>query len=145
MKIRLLFIAFSIILSTACSAQFFKPLPKPGGSAKFGLAKVSADSTMNSFRPVVAISALVSNGTQLAGGFGIGYGHYKWDAASQSWVTQYSIAAIGFLGTDGIKITGTGGLVFGLPGTNGIISVGPGYDFTGKQVVLLTGVQIQFK
>lgn len=145
MKFKLLLLSLAVIFSTACSAQLFKPLPKPGGSAKFGLAKVAADSTMNSFRPVVAISALVSNGTQLAGGFGFGLGHYRWDASSQSWVTVYSISAIGFLGTNGSSITGTGGLVFGLPGTNGIISVGPGYDFTGKQVVLLTGVQIQFK
>lgn len=144
MKFRLLLLAFSVVFSTACTAQFFKPLPKVSRSEKLTLG-ASADSTMNAFRPVAVLSASVSNGTQLAGGFGAGYCHYKWDATSQAWVTIYSISAVGFLGTNGNSLTGTGGLILGIPGTNGIIGVGPGYDFTGKQVVLLTGVQLQFK
>lgn len=134
-----------IAISFSCKSQgFFKPLPKLSRTEKFALG-VSADSTMNSFRPVAVLSASVSNGAQLAGGFGAGLGHYKYDAASQEWVTVYSISAVGFLGTNGNSLTGTAGLVLGIPGTNGIIGVGPGYDFTGKQVVLLTGVQLQFK
>jgi hypothetical protein len=46
------------------------------------------------------------------------------------------------MGTNGKQITGTGGLIFGIPGTGGLIQIGPGYDFTQKQLVLLTGVGI---
>jgi len=148
MKFKLLLLVLSVVFATSVSAQsFFKPLPKGQAYAsKMSLAVVdSSKLTMNAVRPVVALSALVSNGTQLAGGVGAGFEHLKWDQPSQSWITVYSISALAFLGTNGSSITGTGGLVFGIPGTNGIVGVGPGYDFTGKQFVLLTGVQIQFK
>jgi len=139
----LLFLSL-IVFSFSCQAQFFKPLPKLSRTEKFALG-IAADSTMNAFRPVIAISATVSNGASLASGAGVGYEHLKWDQASQSWVTVYSISAIGFITTNGSSIGGTAGLVLGIPGTNGLISAGPGYDFTGKQIVFITGVQIQFK
>jgi hypothetical protein len=137
------FLIFATLASQAQSP--FKPLPKPGYPFTLGATADSSKLTVNAVRPVVAITAAVSNGTQLAGGFGAGFEHLVWDPASQSYITVYSISALAFLGTNGTSITGTGGLVFGIPGTNGIVGVGPGYDFTGKQFVLLTGVQIQFK
>jgi hypothetical protein len=149
MKLKLFIIALISFTAINASGQsFFKPLPKMHEylANHLSLAVVdSSDLTMNAFRPVVAISASVSNGTSLASGFGIGLEHLKWDQASQSWLTVYSISALGFLTTNGSSIGGTAGLVFGIPGTNGLISVGPGYDVTGKQIVFLSGVQIQFK
>lgn len=146
---KLLILAALVLITSACSAQgFFKPLPKGPAYASNKMSLTIVDSsnlTMNSIRPVVAISAMVSNGTQLASGAGAGFGHYRWDPASQSWVTVYSISAVAFIGTTGSSITGTGGLVVGIPGTNGILGAGIGYDLTSKSVVALTGVQIQFK
>jgi hypothetical protein len=148
MKLKILFLCISVVVASIASAQsFFKPLPK-GNQYASNMSLAVTDSsklTMNAIRPVVALSALVSDGTQLAGGFGAGFEHLSWDQASQSWVTVYSISALAFLGTNGNSITATGGLVFGIPGTNGIVGVGPGYDITSKQFVLMTGVQIQFK
>jgi hypothetical protein len=145
MKLKLLLITLLFAFAGTVSAQsFFKPLPKLH-SYDAGKLGVSTDSTMNSIRPVVAISASVSDGTSLASGLGAGFEHLKWDPVSQSWITIYSISAIGFLTTNGNSIGGTAGLIFGIPGTGGLISVGPGYDVTGKRWVFLSGVQIQFK
>ena len=140
----LLFLVFIAVSLTTNAQSFFKPIPKLSHNVSLSIGNAQ-DSILNSLRPVVAISALVSDGTALAGGFGAGFEHLKWDASSQSWITVYSISAIAFIGTGTTGITGTGGLIFGLPGTNGIIGVGPGYDFTNKKVVLMTGAQIQFK
>lgn len=148
MRIKLFLLAFSLIAVASCSAQsFFGPFPKgPAYARKMSLSVVdSSNLTMNAVKPVVVISALVSDGTELAGGFGAGFGHYIWNEVSQSWVTVYSISAVAFLGTNGSKITGTGGLVFGIPGTNGTLGAGPGYNITLKQWSLLTNVIIQFK
>jgi hypothetical protein len=135
-----LFLCLSVVFTTSCSAQFFKPLPRPAmlREGHFGLA---TDSVINSFRPVVSVTALLADGTQLAGGLGIGFQHNKWDVPSQAWVTQWSLSAIGFVGTNGNQITGTGGLVFGFLN---FISAGGGYDFTQKKFVLITGAQLHF-
>lgn len=142
MKLKLIILVFAVAFSTVCSAQFFLPLHKPTlNASKFGL---SLDSIVKSIRPVAVISATASSGAQLAGGAGFGYQSNKWDATSQSYITQYSVSIIGLLGTNGNKITGTGGLVIGVPGTNGMLGVGGGRDFTQSQWVFITGVQIKF-
>lgn len=139
-----LFLGLLIVTTISINAQsFFKPLPKLNESIN-GKMGVSSGSVLNSIRPVADITATVSNGAQLAGGIGIGFQHNQWDASSQTWITEYSISGLIFLGTNGNKITTTTGLVVGIPGTNGIIQLGYGYDFTGKQPVLLTGVGIKF-
>lgn len=140
---KLLILASVLLFSMSASAQFFKPKALPTAQNKFG-ATVTNQFVKNFFKPIIGVTALVSNGTQLAGGAGIAFQHDKFDAASNSWVISYSVSALGFLGTGGGKITGTGGLVFGIPGTGGIVQIGPGYDFTNKQIVLLTGVGINF-
>lgn len=141
MKFKLLLLVFSIAFSFSCSAQtFFKPLPKPA-SAKFGL---SLDSIVKSIRPVVVLSATVSDGAQLAGGAGLGYQANKWDAASQSYITQWSLSAVGLIGTTGTKLTGTAALILGVPGTNGLIGLGGGYDLTQGRWVFVPTVQIKF-
>jgi len=124
-------------------SQVFMPLSQPGhyDQGKYGL---SIDSIVKSIRPVVVITANVSDGAQLAGGAGFGYQSNKWNAASQSYITQFSISAVGLLGTNGAKLTGTGGIIVGIPGTNGMIGIGGGYDFTQKQSVLIMGAQIKF-
>lgn len=129
-----------LLFAVTANAQFFKPLPKPGGSfnGKLGLA---TDSVINSFRPVVSVTALLGDGSQLAGGFGIGFQHNKWDVPSQAWNTVWSLSAIGFLGTNGNTITGTVGGVFGFLN---FISVGAGYDITQKKAVIITGAQLHF-
>lgn len=143
MKYKLVLLVLAIAFAFSANAQFFQPLPKPGGAAegKFG---ISLDSIVNSIRPVAVISAAVSDGAQLAGGAGFGYQRNVWNAASQSYITKYSVSLIGLLGTNGAKITGTGGLVIGIPGTNGLIGIGGGRDFTQGAWVLITGVQIKF-
>lgn len=130
----------ALIGTTASAQSFFKPLPKHN-EAKFG---ISLDSIVSSIRPVAVIGGTASSGAQLAGGAGIGYQRNKWDATGQSYTTLYSISLIGLLGTTGTKITGTGGLIIGIPGTNGLIGIGGGRDFTQGVWVLLTGVQIKF-
>jgi hypothetical protein len=140
MKYRLVLLASVLLFACTAHAQFFKPLPKPGHvvEGRFGLA---TDSVSNSFRPVVSVTALLGDGSQLAGGFGIGYQHNKWDAPSQTWNTVWSLSAIGFLGTTGNRITGTIGGVFGFLN---FISVGAGYDITQKKAVIITGAQLHF-
>lgn len=140
MKFKLLLLSFAIIFSTACTAQFFKPIPKPGhlAAGKFGLA---SDSVQTGFRPVVGVTAILSNGTQLAGGVGVGWQSNKWDIASQTWVNQYSISGIAFLGSNGSSATISAGLVVGFLN---FISLGPIYDFTSKKFGLATGVQLHF-
>ena len=140
MKFKLFLLILSVVFATSCSAQSFfgpKPVPYPGG--RFGL---TADSTHNFFRPTVSVSATFSNGTALAGGFGIQFQHDKADAASNTWVVQYSVSAIGFLTTNGTKMGGVAGIVLGIPGTNGIVNVGGGRDFTNGAWVFITGASI---
>lgn len=143
MKLRLIVLASVLFFSMSASAQFFKPKPLPTVEAKLG-ASLSNPLVKNFVKPIIGVTALVSNGTQLAGGVGVAFQHDKFDAASNSWVISYSVSAVGFLGVGGGRITGTGGLIFGIPGTAGIVQIGPGYDFTYKQIVLLTGVGINF-
>lgn len=138
MKFKLFLLSILTVISFSCTAQsFFKPLPRPSHSVgKFGLA---ADSISNSFRPLIGVSAtIMSDGSTLAGGFGAGFNHAKFDYASQSWITQYSISGLVFLDS---KTSVTGGILFGL--ANGIFQIGPGYNFTTKQFAVLTGIGIK--
>ena len=150
MKKVLLLLSMFVTVSIGCVSgqSFFKDIPPPTFSKETKLTAslkgISLDSIVKSIRPVAVISGVTSSGVQLAGGAGIGYQSNKWDAGSQSYVTQYSISLVGLLGTNGAKITGTGGLVIGVPGTNGLIGVGGGRDFTLGAWVLITGVQIKF-
>lgn len=150
MKFKLLFLVFAVAFATSCSAQsFFKPIPKCKGTYSTDQVghlslTASGDSIQNSFRPVASVTASVSNGAALAGGFGISFQHNKWDIPSQTWVTEYAVSGLGFLVTNGNSIGGVAGIVLGIPGTNGLINVGPGYDFTSKQVVFLSGVIFKF-
>ena len=155
MKKIMLLLLVGVLFVGAANAQFsgfFKPLPKIHSThellwenGKTSIAtKFSLDSVVKSIRPVVVLSADVSDGAQLAGGAGIGYQSNKWDDASQAYITQWSVSAIGLLGTTGSKLTGTGGIIAGIPGTNGIIGIGGGRDFTQGKWVLITGVQLKF-
>jgi hypothetical protein len=128
-----------IAISFSSQAQFFQKSPVPGASAKFAAV---APTTQNFIKPIIGVTASVSNGASLGGGVGISFQHSKSNAATNSWDIQYSISGIAFLSTNGTKISGIGGLIFGIPGTGGLIQIGPGYDFGNKQVVLLTGVGI---
>lgn len=141
MKCKILFAAI-LFISIGANAQFFKKSAIPPRSYSLVEGATTAPTTQNFIKPLIGVSASVSNGTSLAGGIGVSFQHSKDDATTNSWVIQYSISALGFLGTNGTKISGTGGLVFGIPGTGGLIQIGPGYDFTQKQLVLLTGVGI---
>lgn len=144
MKFKLIILASVLFFAMSASAQsFFGPKALPTGGTKLGIS-ASNPLVQNFVKPIIGITASVSSGAQLSGGVGVAFQHDKFDNASNSWVIQYSVSGIGFLGTDGSKITGTGGLVFGIPGTNGLIQAGPGYDFTNKKVVILTGVAINF-
>lgn len=141
MKFKLLLLSLAVIFSTAVSAQFFKKTPVPGAS-EFKMGATSAPVVQNFVKPIIGISATVSNGTSLGGGVGISFQHSKANAATNSWDIQYSISAIMFLTTNGNAIGGTGGIVIGVPGTGGLVQVGGGRDFTQKQWVVLTGVGI---
>lgn len=141
MKIKLLLLAFAVVFSTACTAQFFHKTPVPG-AAEFKMGATVSPTVQNLIKPIIGISATVSNGTSLGGGVGISLQHSKANAATNSWDIQYSISAIAFLTTNGNAIGGTGGIVIGVPGTGGLIQVGGGRDFTQKQWVVLTGVGI---
>lgn len=141
---KLFLLSVCVVFASTVSAQsFFKPLPKPShlAAGKFGLA---TDSVQTSIRPVLNISATFSDGTSLAGGAGIGVQHNKWDVTSGTWITKWSVSAIGFLGTNGTKISGTAAIVFGIPGTNGLVNIGPGYNLTNGVWVLATGAIIKF-
>ena len=145
MKFKLLFLILSVVFATSCSAQsFFGPKPPPYPGGRFGLngASLAADSTHNFFKPTINVSATFSNGTSMAGGIGLQFQHDKANAATNTWVIQYSVSAIAFLTVNASKIGGTGGLVIGIPGTAGIIQLGAGYDFTNKQFVAITGAAI---
>lgn len=136
---RLKILIFALVISNALFAQsFFKPLAKPGTkiSLKTGSTLVTVQ---NSFRPIVGVTASISDGTNLAGGIGASFQHNIWDTPSQTWITQYSVSALVFLDTRAAVV---GGLVLGL--ANGLIQIGPGWDFTTKKFTLLTGVGIKF-
>lgn len=137
-----LFLCLSFVIFNACDAQqFFKPLPRPGiVTGKFApkATTTTVPSTMNVFRPVASVTASIDGGAQLAGGAGISFQHNTYDNPSNSWVTQYSVSALAFIDT---KASIVGGLAFGFLN---FISIGPGYSFTDKKFVLLTGVQIKF-
>jgi hypothetical protein len=142
MRIKVLLLALSVCFAGACSAQsFFKPIPKLNHEVSLGIA---TDSIQNSLRPVASVTASFSSGAALAGGFGIAFQHNKWDIPSSSWVTQWSASALGFLVTNGNSVGGIAGVVLGIPGTNGLINIGPGYDFTNKQWGFLSGVIFKF-
>ena len=129
----------AIGVSLGASAQsFFKALPKPGLNAKFGAEQALV---VNSIRPVVSVTAVLADGTQLAGGAGAGFQHNVWDPASQTYTTQYSLSAIGFLGSNGSNATFSAGLVVGFLN---FLSAGPVYDFTTKKFGVATGVQLHF-
>lgn len=140
---KFLLLALFVIVTASCSAQsFFKPLPKCTVSYATGRFGLAADSTINVFRPVVGVTAAINDGTQLAGGVGAGFQHLKWDAPSQTWIPQYSISAIAFLGSN---TSGTADVIAGgVVGLLNFVSLGYGYDFTQKKGVFLTGVQIHF-
>ncbi|HEV3223874.1 MAG TPA: hypothetical protein VGZ90_13390 [Puia sp.] len=144
---KVLFFLLAIAGSLSVNAQFFKKAALPTESEKathrLGTAAPTA-LTKNFFKPIVDVTATVSTGASLAGGFGVAFLHDKFDTPSNSWVIQYSVSLLGFIGTNGKQITGTAGLAVGIPGTAGIIQLGPGYDFTQQQFVLLTGVGINF-
>jgi hypothetical protein len=146
MKIKLLILALVLGVTTAHAQSFFNNVPPL--ETKFGVAKNSVglplDSILNAIRPVVVVSATVSDGAQLAGGAGFGYQRLKWNATTQAWQTMWSVSAVGLLGTNGLKITGTGGIIIGIPGTNGRIGIGGGRDFTLNDWVLITSAVIQF-
>lgn len=144
MRFKILFILL-LAVSFANAQSIFtpKPLPAQKFSIKEGVA-APAVVTQNFIRPILSASASVSNGAQLAGGFGFSFQHDYLDSTSKTWAIRYEISILGFLGVGSGKVSGTAGLVFGIPGTNGIIQVGPGYDFTNKQLVLLTGAAINF-
>jgi hypothetical protein len=145
MKISVLLLC-AVLMASVCNAQFFGPKALPSGFGKLRLdAAAVVDSstlTKNFFRPAVGISASLSNGTQLTGGIGISFQHNKFDVSSDSWAIQYSLSILGYLGTNGTKLSGLAGFLFGIPGTGGIVNVGNGYDFTGKTPVFFTGALI---
>lgn len=144
----LLSIVMLSVFGANAQAGFFKPKPLPNVSDIKFKATPSGDTVIsivkNFVRPIVDVTATVSTGASLAGGVGLSWQHDSFDIASNSWVIKYSVSAVGFIGTNGTKITGLGGLIFGIPGMGGLVQVGPGYDFTQKQIVLLTGVGINF-
>lgn len=146
-----LMILIIVSLASSVHAQsFFKPIPKPTQNEIFkaraliqlsdsvAVSSTQVNMAQNSFRPVASVTASISDGTALAGGIGISFQHNTFDAPSQTWVTQYSVAAIAFLDT---RASLVGGLVLGFLN---YVQLGPGYDFTTKKIVLLTGVTIKF-
>ena len=139
---KLILLLSILFISLGANAQFFKKSPIPAKTYALIEGATSSPTVQNFIKPIVGVSASVSNGTALNGGIGVSFQHSTADQSTNSWVINYSISAIGFLGTTGNKLTGTAGLIFGIPGTGGLIQIGPGYDFTQKQVVLLTGVAI---
>lgn len=133
-------IIFILSFGFASHAQsLFKPLAKP--SQKLSLnSRIANPNIQNSIRPLAGVTAsLFSDGTQLAGGIGVGLQHNVFDQLSQTWITQYSVSALVFVDT---KASAIGGLVLGV--ANGLIQIGPGYNFATKQFVILTGFGIKF-
>ena len=148
---KLLILAALVLITSACSAQsgFFGPkerpysyAPAPGGEFRLGAALTPL--TKNFFKPIISVSATFSNGASLAGGFGVAFQHTKADSASNSYITQWQLALIGFLTVNASKIGGVGGFVISIPGTAGMISPGIGYDFTNKGVVFITAATFGF-
>lgn len=135
-----------LFVAQVSMAQFspFKPVPLPGAISKLSAAAATTYPTQYMIRPVASVTAISGNGAQLAGGFGIALQANKYDPASLAYVTEWSAALIGFLATNGNTLSGVAGLAVGIPGTNGVIQAGPGYDFTNKKVVILSGVQFKF-
>lgn len=129
---------FLSLASCVHSQSMFKPLAKPSG--KVGVAGVANPNIQNSIRPLAGVTAsYFSDGTQLAGGIGVGFQHNVFDVPSQTWTTQYSISGLVFVDT---KASAIGGLVLGV--ANGLIQIGPGFNFGTKQFVILTGFGIKF-
>src|ERR1700680_594489 len=117
MKIKLLLVSLSILLAGTTMAQSIflpKPLPASMPSFKEGAAAPTTV-TKNFIRPIISGTASLSNGTQLAGGFGFSFQHDYIDSASKTWAIRYEISVLGFLGVGAGKISGTAGLVFGIP------------------------------
>jgi hypothetical protein len=131
-----------ILMCGAAKAQFFghNPVPYPGG--RFSLSADSSALTKNFFKPAINISATFSDGTSAAGGVGVSWQHDKADAASNSYVIQYSFSAIVWLTVDTSKVGGTGGIVVSIPGTAGMVNIGGGRNFTAGKWVAITGVNI---
>jgi hypothetical protein len=122
---------------------FFKPIPLPGANQKLALA-ASSNPTQYMIRPVASVTAISGNGAQLAGGFGIALQANQYDANTNTYITEWSAALLGFLATNGSKLSGVAGLAIGIPGTNGVIQAGPAYDFTNNTWGVLSGVQFKF-
>jgi hypothetical protein len=144
MKVFIVFLVAIFLCAGAVNAQFFEKSAVPGakGLNSRAITATAAPIIQDFIKPIIGVSASVSTGASLDGGFGVSFQHSKANTVTNAWVIQYSVSALAFIGTNGKKITGTGGLIFGIPGTGGLIQVGPGYDFTQKQLVLLTGVGI---
>ncbi len=125
--------AIVFLFASCAHAQFFKKDPLPVHKAAVS-AGAPVPLIQNSWHPLVGVTALISDGTTLAGGLGVGFFHRTWDDPSQSWNTQYSISGLAFLDTKG---SATGAIALGL---FNIISVGPSYNFTTKKFGVITGV-----
>lgn len=139
-----LFIICALSFAIGANAQLpiFNPPSKPRLTA-FGASAVPL--VVNNIKFISEVSGVVSDGTQLAGGMGLALLHDKFVDSTQGYLTQWSVGIAGWLGvgTNGL-ISGTGGIVFGVPGTNGKIGIGGGRDFTAGKWVLITGVQFKF-
>lgn len=142
-----LFLLFAAVLTFAVSqaqmSHFFGAPAKPKSftSGRLGLA---TDSTSNGFHFLASVSTTVSTGVGLAGGAGVGYLWNKWDPTNQVFNTTSFVAAIGFANITNNKVGGVGGLVVGIPGTNGVVGVGFGRDFSNGVYVGLANVMFKF-
>lgn len=143
MKKFLLPLVLVLVAQLSFGQGFFKPLPLPGSSKKMSLT-ASNNPIQYMIRPVASVTAITGSGAQLAGGFGISLQANQYDATSNTYITEWSAALIGFLATSGDKLSGVAGLSIGIPGTNGVLQAGPGYDFTNKKFVMISGVQFKF-
>lgn len=129
---------FLIAFATICSAQsFFKSVPKastrtfmvrdPKGS--FGVA-MTADSTLNAFRPITNIAAYAEPGNVLMAGAGISYQHLKYDFTNAKWKSIWSIAGMMWAGGSVAPQTPADAISYGLMVGffNNLIMVGPAYN-----------------
>lgn len=141
-----------LFLLSACtlgaSAQFFKPVPKPGMN-KHNMAlsaTATTDSTFSGIRPVAIAAAYgyQSGGVStLMAGTGLGWKHLIYDATTQKWNSQYSINMIAWAQGQ-IAPSGTiNPFAFSFGPTIGLVNdnimFGAAWDFShGKPMIILS-------
>jgi hypothetical protein len=145
MKIKLLFLAVTLLFVSTLSAQsFFGRIPKPERSNLFGLTATSTDSVINAIRPITNIAAYSLPGNILMAGAGVSYQHLTYNYTTQSWYCNYSVSAMGWAGgsvapTNQAEIVSYG-IMVGL--FNNLVMIGPALNGNKLNVTVGIGINL---